>query len=226
MGASKKLMEEVIMAYSEKMKISTARFANVAFSNGSLLFGFIERMLKQQPLSSPTDVRRYFVSPEESGELCLLACIMGESGDIFFPKLKESQMKTFSSIAVDFLHDFGGYTPELCNSEEEAKKKASNLSPDDSQYPVYFFKTDTSGEKAFEEFYLDTEEVDSDLFSELSVIKNTSRKSLQEIEGMFHELQMIFKEENTDKAAIVKLLNDFVPSFEHIETGRFLDQKM
>lgn len=226
MGASKKLMEEVIMAYSTKLKISTARFANVAFSNGSLLFGFIERMMKQQPLSSPTDVKRYFVSPEESGQLCLLACMLGESGDIFFPKLREEQMKTFSAIAEDFLRVYGGYAADKCATEAEAKQKALRLPVNSSSYPVYFFGSNTSGEKPFEEFFTATEQVDQDRFAQLGVVKNTRRKSVEEIDEMFLLLRNLFASETLDKAAIVALITNFIPHFEHIETGRSLDQKM
>ena len=226
MGASKKLMEEVIMAYSTKLKISTARFANVAFSNGSLLFGFIERMMKQQPLSSPTDVKRYFVSPEESGQLCLLACLLGESGDIFFPKLRETQMKTFSAIAEDFLRVYGGYDTDKCASETEAKEKALALPADSATYPVFFFGSNTSGEKPYEEFFTATETVDQNSFTQLGVVKNTQRKSLNEIDAMFAKLRTLFAEPSLDKAAIVALITDFIPNFEHIETGRSLDQKM
>lgn len=226
MGASKKLMEEVIMAYSTKLKISTARFANVAFSNGSLLFGFIERMMKQQPLSSPTDVKRYFVSPEESGQLCLLACLLGESGDIFFPKLREEQMKTFSAIAEDFLRVYGGYAADKCATETEAKEKALSLSSESETYPVFFFGSNTSGEKPYEEFFTETEQVDQDSFSQLGVVKNTRRQSLEEIDVMFTKLRSLFAEPSLDKAAIVSLIADFIPNFEHLETGRSLDQKM
>ncbi|NJC26133.1 polysaccharide biosynthesis protein [Neolewinella antarctica] len=226
MGASKKLMEEVIMAYSTQLKISTARFANVAFSNGSLLFGFIERMMKQQPLSSPSDVKRYFVSPEESGQLCLLACMLGETGDIFFPKLREEQMKTFSSIAEDFLKEYGGYVADRCASETEAKEKARDLPSDSTTYPVFFFGSDTSGEKQYEEFFVEGEVVDQQSFQHLGVIKNTDRKSMAEINAMFTLLRTMFASEELNKDAIVKLIVDFLPNFEHIETGRSLDQKM
>ena len=226
MGASKKLMEEVIMAYSTKIKISTARFANVAFSNGSLLFGFIQRMMKQQPLSAPSDVRRYFVSPDESGQLCLLACMLGESGDIIYPKLREEQMKVFSDIAVDFLRVYGGYGTDRCATETEAKSKAAGLDVEATDYPVFFFGSDTSGEKPYEEFYTDGETVDEARFAQLGVIKNTERKDLGEIHQMFTLLETLFAQPDLDKAAIVKVIVDFLPNFEHIETGRSLDQKM
>lgn len=226
MGASKKLMEEVIMAYSARLKISTARFANVAFSNGSLLFGFIERMMKQQPLSAPTDVKRYFVSPEESGQLCLLACLLGESGDIFFPKLREEQMKTFSTIAEDFLRIYGGYAADKCATETEAKEMALGLPSDSKTYPVFFFGSSTSGEKPYEEFFTKTEKVDENSFAKLGVVKNTQRKSLEDIDVMFTKLRNLFTESSLDKAAIVSLITEFIPNFEHIETGRSLDQKM
>ncbi len=225
MGASKKLMEEVILAYSQEMHIATARFANVAFSNGSLLAGFIERIMKRQPLASPLDVKRYFVSPEESGQICLLACILGDSGDIFFPKLKEEQMITFSSIATQFLKELG-YEAENCPSEQEAREKAMAWTPEQKRYPVYYFPTDTSGEKLFEEFYTSEEQVDLGLFDALGVIEGAAKKSFWEIDVMFKQLTGLFQQPDLDKAAVVALMKDFIPNFEHIEKGKGLDQRM
>lgn len=225
MGASKKLMEDVILAYSTKIPITTARFANVAFSNGSLLFGFIERMMKQQPLSSPSDVRRYFVSPQESGQLCMLACMLGESGDIFFPKLEETQMKKFSDIAIDFLNEYG-LKPDFCKTEKEAKQKAEELIENITQYPVYFFASDTSGEKHYEEFYTEQEDLDMDRFTQLGVVKNAPKKAMSQIESMFEKLNKLFNEEKITKSKIVQIIGNYIPNFEHIETGKSLDQKM
>ena len=225
MGASKKLMEEVIMAYSTKIPITTARFANVAFSNGSLLFGFIERMMKQQPLSAPSDVKRYFVSPNESGEICMLACMLGKSGEVFFPKLLENSMKTFSEIADKFLEAYG-LIPKQCATENEAKQIAKNLKSNDTNYPVHYFISDTSGEKSFEEFYTDTEKVDMNSFNQLGVVKNTPKKPLEEIEQMVNKLEAIFLEKEINKKALVSILQEFIPNFSHIETGKSLDQKM
>lgn len=226
MGASKKLMEDVILAYAKKIPITTARFANVAFSNGSLLFGFIERMMKRQPLSSPTDVKRYFVSPEESGQICMLACMLGESGQIFFPKLREEQMKTFSSIGVNFLKEFGNYEPEYCATEQEARKKALALADDSLTYPVYFFGSDTSGEKQYEEFFVEGEDVDMTTFEQLGVIRNAPSKPMTEIEKLFDALNKVFQSKEVTKQAIVDAIGDFIPNFKHIETGKSLDQKM
>ena len=225
MGASKKLMEEVILAYAQEMPITTARFANVAFSNGSLLAGFIERIMKQQPFSSPLDVKRYFVSPEESGQLCLLACMLGESGDIFFPKLREEQMITFSDIAVKFLNQMG-LEPDYCDTEQEARIKASNLQPNSKKYPVYFFKTDTSGEKLFEEFFTREESVAMNQFKALGVVKGAATKTIQEAHSIVNELEHLFQKEQLNKSDIVSLLQEFLPNFNHIETGKSLDQKM
>ena len=226
MGASKKLMEDVILSYAKKIPITTARFANVAFSNGSLLFGFIERMMKRQPLSSPTDVKRYFVSPEESGQICMLACMLGESGNIFFPKLREDQMKTFSSIGVDFLKAYGNYEPDYSATEQEAREKALALSDEADKYPVYFFPTDTSGEKKFEEFFVEGEDVDMDTFSQLGFIRNTPSKSMESIDKLFNTLNSVFESKQVTKKAIVDAIGDFIPNFKHIETGKSLDQKM
>ena len=226
MGASKKLMEDVILAYSKKIPITTARFANVAFSNGSLLFGFIERMMKRQPLSSPSDVKRYFVSPEESGQICMLACMLGESGQIFFPKLREEQMKTFSSIGEHFLQAFGNYGADYCKTETEAREKALNLTDSAEKYPVYFFSSDTSGEKQFEEFYVPGEDVDMDTFEQLGVIRNAPAKPMSEIVTLFDALNKVFRSEEVTKQAVVDAIGDFIPNFKHIETGKSLDQKM
>ena len=225
MGGSKKLMEQVLMAYTDELKICTARFANVAFSNGSLLAGFIERMMKRQPLSSPNDVKRYFVSPEESGQLCMLACLLGESSDIFFPKLDESQMMTFSDIAMRFLEELG-LEAEQCTSESEAKVKAANWDASSSSYPVYFFKTDTSGEKSFEEFYTKDDTVDMSTFSALGIVKEPEVPAKEDIDNTLKEFIALFDSENVDKAKVVSLVSKYLPDFNHIETGKSLDQKM
>jgi FlaA1/EpsC-like NDP-sugar epimerase len=225
MGASKKMMEKVLMSYSDELKICTARFANVAFSNGSLLAGFIERMMKRQPLSSPSDVKRYFVSPEESGQLCMLACLLGASSDIFFPKLKEDQMLTFSYIAEKFLNEIG-LEAEKCDSEKEAKTKAANWDPNSKSYPVYFFKTDTSGEKSYEEFFTKIDEVDLKTFEALGVVKNADRPDKEDIQSTLQDFETLFASESVDKAKVVGLLSKYLPDFSHIETGKSLDQKM
>ena len=232
MGASKKLMEELIMSYADKLPIKTARFANVAFSNGSLPLGFIERLNKQQPWSCPLDIRRFFVSPQESGELCLMASIMGESGDIFFPKLDEERdMIPFDQIAIDLLH-YIGLEPDICKTEEEARQKAASLrakgevtSPN-TTYPIYFFGSDTSGEKTFEEFFTEKEVLDNDSFINLGVIKNSVKRDIKEIDTIFDQLHQLFESNNVTKAAIVDILKTYLPNFEHIETGKGLDSKM
>lgn len=225
MGASKKLMEKVLMAYTNDLKISTARFANVAFSNGSLLFGFIQRILKRQPLSSPNDVKRYFVSPIESGQLCMLACVLGDSKNIFFPKLDESQMMTFSTIAEHFLREIG-MEPDYCESDEEARVKAANWEYGIKKYPVYFFTTDTSGEKSYEEFFTKEDMVDMNRFEALGVIKNEEVPDYKSVDDILTEFQEMFRNETVNKAAIVSLLSKHLSDFHHIETGKSLDQKM
>lgn len=225
MGASKQLMENLIMSYTSEIKISTARFANVAFSNGSLLFGFVERMMKKQPLSSPSDIKRYFISPEESGQLCALACILGETGDIFFPKLKEDEMMTFSEIAIEFLRAKGLEAKE-CASEEEAKKEASLSSQTSLTYPVYFFKSDTSGEKPFEEFFTEGEEVDTETFKTLGVIKNARRFDREEMKDTISRLKAVFDKAEVAKDEVLLLMRDLIPNFDYIEKGKNLDSKM
>ena len=225
MGASKKLMEEAVLAYAEALPAVTARFANVAFSNGSLPAGFLERLAKRQPLSAPSDVLRYFVSPEESGQLCLLACITGEPGDIFFPRLEQPQMMTFSSIADALLRE-RGYDPVRCSSEDEARELAASLSPDDTRWPVYYFESDTSGEKGFEEFYTATETVDLERFAALGVVKGRATLDVAGIRALSADLRQLFERTDLTKEAIVDVLARLVPSFHHVETGKSLDQKM
>jgi FlaA1/EpsC-like NDP-sugar epimerase len=226
MGASKKLMEELVMAYADRLPITTARFANVAFSNGSLPLGFIERLDKRQPWSCPTGIRRFFVSPQESGELCMIASVLGESGDIIFPKLDESRdMITFDAIATDLL-DYLGLKAEICRTEEEARQTALLLNENSISYPVYFFATETSGEKPYEEFFTAKEVVDSDRFINLGVIKDSVKRDIHEIDEIFEKLSRLFASENVTKAGIVEILKTWLPSFEHIEKGKGLDSKM
>ena len=225
MGASKKLMENVLMAHSKTLKISTARFANVAFSNGSLLASFIERIMKRQPLSAPSDVKRYFVSPEESGQLCMLACLLGGTSDIFFPKLYESQMMTFSAIAEKFLEEIG-FDVQYCSSEDEAKSIAKDWSPGDSSYPVYFFKTDTSGEKSFEEFFTKEDTLDMDSFSALGIVKSKELPDVNNVNKTIDDFKQLFASTDLDKSKVVSLISSKLSDFKHRETGKSLDQKM
>ena len=225
MGASKKIMEEMIMAYSSRFKISTARFANVAFSNGSLLAGFIDRLMKRQPLSSPNDVKRYFVSPEESGQICMLACILGQNREIFFPKLGEEQMMTFSSIADRFLHSLG-YEVKQCASEEEARRFAAEMPVDSKVYPVYYFASDTTGEKGFEEFYVKGEKINPERFGSLGVIEDLEARRMEELDTFLERLQAVLNNQKTEKEDIVGTMKAFIPNFEHIEKGKNLDQKI
>ena len=225
MGASKKIMEEVIMSYSRSFPITTARFANVAFSNGSLLAGYLERLMKKQPLSCPSDIRRFFVSPQESGQICLMACLLGTTGDIFFPKLEEAQMMNFKDITISFLEALG-YEPLICSSEQEAKQEAAELNVQSTRYPVYFFTSDTSGEKTYEEFFTEGEMLDLDTFQSLGIIKSAPGKSAMAIKSLIHSLQETLQQPGLTKEAIVAVLDEYLPSFHHLETGKNLDQKM
>ncbi len=238
MGASKRIMEDMIMAYTTKFKVTTARFANVAFSNGSLPDGWINRVDKKQPLAAPNDVKRYFVSPEESGQICMLACILGKNGEIFFPKLGEEQMLTFSSICDKFV-EAHGMKVDLCETDEEAKLKASQLKNStlttNSQlytlnsklkYPVVYFKSDTTGEKAYEEFYVPGEKLDMKRFKSLGVIEEVAKRPMNEIDSFFAEMEHIFAKADFTKEEVVQAIKKFIPNFEHEEKGKNLDQKM
>ena len=184
MGASNRIMEDLVMVYNKYFKVTTARFANVAFSNGSLPDGWIHRLQKKQPLAAPSDVKRYFVSPEESGQICMLACILGNGGEVFFPKLGEDQMLTFSAICDDFVKA-EGFSKKECGSDAEAKRFASDMEYDNATYPVVYFKSDTTGEKAYEEFYVSGEKIDMKRFQALGVVEQTTRHEMGEVNSFF-----------------------------------------
>ena len=232
MGASKRIMEDLVMAYNKYFKVTTARFANVAFSNGSLPDGWLHRVQKLQPLAAPSDVKRYFVSPEESGQICMLACILGKPGEVFFPKLGEDQMLTFSAICDDFIKA-QGFEKDPCSSDVEAKAKAETLHLPSSinhlpstKYPTVYFGSDTTGEKAYEEFYVPGEKIDMQRFKALGVVCQTTRHEMNEVNGFFDKLEGIFAKEDFTKAQVVDAIKEFIPNFEHEEKGKNLDQKM
>ncbi len=225
MGASKRLMEDVIFSYSDRFPVKTARFANVAFSNGSLPDGFLARMQKLQPISAPSDVTRYFVSPEESGQICLLACILGNNREIFFPRLEKAQVMTFDAIATNLLK-VNGYEALHCCSENEAIEKSDALKTGCNKYPVYFSASDTSGEKAYEEFYTDQEKFTLERFKALGVITEKPATDRSKVEALFKNLTDAFAAKNPEKEDIVKIIKDYLPNFQHIEKGKSLDSKM
>ena len=225
MGASKRIMEDLVMAYNKYFKVTTARFANVAFSNGSLPDGWIHRLQKKQPLAAPSDVKRYFVSPEESGQICMLACILGKPGEVFFPKLGEDQMLTFSSICDDFVKA-EGFSKKECGSDAEAKHYASEMDYDSDIYPVVYFGSDTTGEKAYEEFYVPGEKIDMQRFQSLGVVEQTTRHNMAEVNEFFSNLESLFQKDNFTKVQVVEAIKTFIPNFDHEEKGRNLDQKM
>lgn len=222
MGASKKIMEDMIMTYSNKYPVTTARFANVAFSNGSLPAGFLERISKNQPISAPNDVTRYFVSPEESGQICLLACIIGKSGEIYFPKLRKEQVMTFSNMATKLLSELG-FNIDVCQSEKEAINKSTKI---DNNYPVFYSGSDTTGEKPYEEFFTKEEEVDLERHKSLGVVVNLEPRSTEEVNQLLDQLNAEFQKEITTKENIVEIMKDFLINFDHIEVGKTLDSKM
>lgn len=225
MGASKRVMEDLVMAYNQYFKVTTARFANVAFSNGSLPDGWLHRVQKKQPLAAPNDVRRYFVSPEESGQICMLACILGKPGEIFFPKLGEEQMLTFSSICDKFV-EAEGYAKREFSADDDAKHFAAIMPYDTPEYPVVYFKSDTTGEKAYEEFFVPGEQVNMQRFLALGVIEESKHRPMAEVNAFFDEIESIFHRDDFTKAEVVESIKRFIPNFEHEEKGKNLDQKM
>ena len=222
MGASKSLMEKLILSKKNNFRVSTARFANVAFSNGSLLDGFIYRLNKKQPLSCPSDIKRFFVTPVQSGQICLLATFLGDTGNIFFPKLDfHKDQIYFKDIALDYLKE-EGFEPAFMNSEKEAKEY--DIDSNSGKYPIYFFKTDTSGEKTYEEFYTEEEDYNIKKYDSLGFINTPKIQiSFEEVKASF---DIVFSNSSSEKLDIIKVIKNYVPNFTHIETGKHLDQKM
>ncbi len=225
MGASKRIMEMYLNRRSLEMPVSTARFANVAFSDGSLLYGFNRRLEKEQPISAPNDVRRYFVTPKEAGELCILSCLTGENRDIYFPKLDaELNLVTFSDIAVKYLRNLG-YEPVQCGTEDEARSRVAELKAE-HKYPVYFFKSDTTGEKDFEEFYMDGEKLDMEKFMSIGIVKKDADYKEETLEYFTGRIKRMREKGSWTREELVELFNKMLPEFNHKETGRFLDGRM
>lgn len=225
MGASKRIMEMFVHRYSSQIDVSMARFANVAFSDGSLLHGFNQRIQKQQPIVAPNDIKRYFVTPKESGELCLMSCIFGENRDIFFPKLSEElHLISFSDIAIKYLEDLG-YEPYLCQDEKEARELSQSL-PIEGKWPCLFTLSDTTGEKDFEEFFTEKEILDMNSFNNLGIIKNKAMYNEEKLNDFENNMKAFKKKQLWSKEEIVKEFFKLIPNFGHKETGKYLDSKM
>lgn len=225
MGASKRIMEMFLMRKSAEITISTARFANVAFSDGSLLHGFDQRIKKQQPIVAPNDIKRYFVIPKEAGELCLMSCIFGKNRDIFFPKLsQELHLISFADIAVEYLNNLG-YSPYICNSEDEARQLVKTI-PAENKWPCLFTKSDTTGEKDFEEFFTSNEKLDTTRFKKLGIIKNDADFDQEKLLLFEKTIQEMRVNGTWKKDEIVDLFFKMIPQFQHKETGKYLDNKM
>ncbi|MFC2096240.1 UDP-N-acetylglucosamine 4,6-dehydratase [Bacteroidota bacterium] len=225
MGASKRIMEMFVNRRSQDISVSMARFANVAFSDGSLLYGFEQRIKKQQPIVAPEDIKRYFVTPKESGELCLMSCIFGENRDIFFPKLNENlHLITFSEIAIKYLQHLG-YEPHICKSEDEARELAKTL-PKENKWPCFFSQSNTTGEKDFEEFYTEKETLEMGRFQNLGVIKNELSFSEEKLNLFERTISDLNAKRKWNKKQIVYLFHEMIPNFIHKETGLYLDSKM
>jgi len=225
MGASKRIMEMYLHKYSQNISISTARFANVAFSDGSLLHGFHQRLLKDQPIAAPNDIRRYFVTPQEAGELCIMSTILGNTGDIFFPKLNEDlYMIPFSDIAIRFLK-YKGFEPVECSSEKEARERVSELK-EKNQWPCFFSHSDTSGEKEYEEFFVEDEDVDLSRFESLGVVKNSATASEDKLDLFLTSIAKAKESGKWSREDLLQLFRELLPSFIHSERGKSLDEKM
>jgi FlaA1/EpsC-like NDP-sugar epimerase len=225
MGASKRIMEMYLMSLSQKIDISTARFANVAFSDGSLLYGFEKRIQKKQPIVAPNDIKRYFITPQESGQLCLMSCIFGNNRDIFFPKLDEElHLVSFADVAVNYLNQLG-FDPYICVTEEEARKLIDVL-PKQKKWPCFFSSSDTTGEKEFEEFYVQNETLVLDRYKSIGIITNSLDYDSEKIEFFSSYINNLKYLKKWNKADIINLFLKMIPEFKHKETGKYLDSKM
>lgn len=225
MGASKRIMEKFLFEKSKNIRISTARFANVAFSDGSLLHGFNQRIQKNQPIVAPNDVKRYFLTAQESGELCLLSCLLGQNNEIFFPaESEELNLTTFSDIAERFLYATG-YEPYHCESEEEARHATLHLKKE-KKWPCYFSTSDTTGEKDFEEFYTSSEEIKYDRFKNIGIVQNKNFSSLNELEKFERSIQSMKENGNWNKNQLISLFKSIIPEFIYHDKGKYLDSKM
>jgi len=225
MGATKRLLELLLQSYSDAVPYSSARFANVAFSDGSLLHGFEQRMKKHQPIAAPSDVKRYFFTPEEAGLLCVFSALLGENRDIYFPKLDESKdLLTFREIAVRYIHAMG-YEPYECSTEDEARGKAHELIAQ-KKWPCYFFTSDTTGEKPYEEFFTPQETVDMATYHDIGVVKNERPTNSKDIQTFIADLKQRRNALDLEKSELVSLLQQVIPEFEHEEKDKNLDQKM
>ncbi len=224
MGASKRIMEMFLMRRSLELPVSTARFANVAFSDGSLLYGFGRRLENEQPLAAPNDIRRYFITPKESGELCLLSCLLGKNRDLFIPKLESLDMITFPEIAIRFLHS-RGYEAVECENEQDARSRLLELKPL-HKWPVYFSASDTTGEKDIEEFHTNSEIIDSSRFRSIDVIKNEPNYDADKLEFFESSIKKMRNSVRWSREDLIGLFEQMIPEFNHLEKGKFLDQKM
>lgn len=226
MGASKRLMELFLFHSKLPTSVSTARFPNVAFSDGSLLHSFNQRLYHKQPIPAPNDVKRYFVVPQEAGELCLLSCLLGERNEIFFPKLSEElHMITFAEIAVEYLRQHG-YEAYACESEEESRVRADELIAQ-KKWPCYFFSSDTSGEKGFEEFFMEHETLDMDRLGSVGIVQQSRGASGEaDMDGLLRELRELVSTSGLPKQRFVEYFQRALGEFDHLETGKYLDSKM
>lgn len=225
MGASKRIMELALMADDRSVAVSTARFANVAFSDGSLLHGFTQRLNKRQPISAPRDIRRYFVSQKDAGQLCLMSCLFGSDRDIFFPKVGETLgLVPLHEVATTFL-DQHGFSPFECESEEEARTRSEELIAK-RHWPCFFFKTDTTGEKPAEEFYLEGDQIDWERFETIGVIKHDTTAVSEQLKSFITELEVLRSKRSWTKLRLVDMIRELVPELHHVETGRNLDNRM
>ena len=225
MGASKRIMESFLMRKSLDIEVSTARFANVAFSDGSLLYGFNQRIIKRQALVAPTDVKRYFVIAKEAGELCLMSCLLAENRDVFFPKLSENlHLISFSEIAVRYLSNLG-YKPYICENEDEARSNVESFIAK-NKWPCLFSESNTTGEKDFEEFFTHSENLDMDRFNGLGIIKNDPEYDNDKLEYFTKTIEQLKFQKSWNKDELVDLFHHMIPDFGHKETGKYLDSKM
>jgi FlaA1/EpsC-like NDP-sugar epimerase len=225
MGATKRAMELCLIRAGRNLQVSSARFANVAFSDGSLLQGFTQRLAKRQPLAAPRDVRRYFITAEESAVLCLLACLAGGNRESFFPHVgPDFAAVGFQVLAERFLAS-RGLEAHPCADEDEARDRVDELAAR-GRWPCFFFDSDTTGEKELEEFTTTGERVELERFAEIGVVQWNGLEDEGPLDDFLGHLEAAIRRGRWTRDEVLGGLKRLLPEFRHLETGRFLDQRM
>jgi hypothetical protein len=226
LGASKALMERLALARSAQVPFASARFANVAFSRGSLLDSFLQRLERAEPFAGPSDVRRYFIAREEAAELCLLGCCAIPAGAIVAPPQDERlTLQSFPEIAEKILQHFG-FVPLPCTSAAEAVQRARDRKSLDPQWPCFFSPSNTSGEKPTEEFISPGEGWATDPQTGITIIHQPLRAPQSALDTTVSKLEHLLTGRQWTRSDLIEAVRLAVPEFVHAESNGSLHQKL